>query len=41
MGIGCINMNDAMSYAASGPVIRSLGVRKDLRLCRSETYASY
>lgn len=34
-------MNDAVAYAASGPVIRSVGIRKDLRFYRSETYASY
>lgn len=41
VGIGSINMNDAFGYAASGPVARSAGVKKDLRFSRSETYASY
>jgi len=41
VGVGGINLNDAISYAASGPVIRSVGVRKDMRFYRSETYASY
>lgn len=41
VGVGSINMNDAISYAASGPVIRSVGIRKDMRFFRSETYASY
>jgi len=36
-----VNINDAVSFAASGPVVRSVGVRKDIRFCRSETYASY
>lgn len=39
--MGSINVNDAISYAASGPVIRSVGIRKDMRFYRSETYASY
>ena len=41
VGIGSINLNDAISYAASGPVIRSVGIRKDVRFYKSETYASY
>lgn len=41
VGVGSLNINDAISYAASGPVIRSVGIRKDLRFYRSETYASY
>ena len=41
VGVGEINLNDAISYAASGPVVRSVGVRKDIRFLRSETYASY
>lgn len=34
-------MSDAIAYGASGPVVRSVGVRKDMRFLRSETYASY
>lgn len=41
VGIGSININDAISYATSGPIIRSVGIRKDIRFYRSETYASY
>jgi NADH:ubiquinone oxidoreductase subunit D len=41
VGIGSINIYDAVSYAASGPIVRSVGVRKDMRLYKSETYASY
>ena len=41
VGIGGINLTDAISYAASGPVIRSVGIRKDMRFSKSETYASY
>jgi NADH:ubiquinone oxidoreductase subunit D len=39
--VGSVNINDAISYAASGPVIRSVGIKKDMRFYRSETYASY
>jgi NADH dehydrogenase (ubiquinone) Fe-S protein 2 len=41
VGVGSIRTKDAVSYAASGPVIRSVGIKKDLRFYRSETYASY
>jgi NADH:ubiquinone oxidoreductase subunit D len=41
VGIGSLNVNDAYGYAATGPVIRSIGIRKDMRLYKSETYASY
>jgi NADH-quinone oxidoreductase subunit D len=41
VGIGSLNIYDAISYAASGPMVRSVGIRKDMRLYRSETYASY
>ena len=41
VGVGSVNFNDAVSYGISGPVIRSVGVRKDLRFYKSETYASY
>lgn len=41
MGVGSLNTKDAVSYATSGPMIRSVGIRKDLRFFRAETYASY
>lgn len=41
VGIGSINLNDAVAYAASGPVVRSVGIKKDIRFYKSETYASY
>lgn len=41
VGIGSLNMIDAYSYAASGPIIRSVGLKKDLRFLRSETYSHY
>lgn len=34
-------MNDSISYSLSGPVVRSVGIRKDIRFYRSDTYASY
>ena len=41
IGVGSLNMIDSVTYATSGPVIRSIGIKKDLRLYKSETYASY
>ena len=41
MGVGSVNFNDSISYGVSGPVIRSVGFKKDIRFYKSETYASY
>ena len=41
IGVGSLNIIDSVTYATSGPVIRSIGIKKDLRLYKSETYASY
>ena len=41
VGVGSINIYDAISYSASGPIVRSVGIQKDMRLYKSETYASY
>jgi NADH:ubiquinone oxidoreductase subunit D len=41
VGVGSLNIYDAISYAASGPIVRSVGIRKDVRFYKSETYASY
>lgn len=41
MGVGSINLTDALSYSVSGPVVRSVGIRKDIRFSKNETYASY
>jgi len=41
VGVGSINLNDAISYGVTGPVIRSVGVKKDMRFLKSETYAHY
>jgi NADH-quinone oxidoreductase subunit D len=36
-----LNINDAISYGATGPVIRSVGLKKDMRFLKSETYSHY
>ena len=41
VGIGSITFKDALSYGLTGPVIRSAGLKKDIRFLKSETYASY
>ena len=41
VGVGSVNINDVISYGVSGPVVRSVGIKKDIRLYKSETYASY
>lgn len=41
VNVGSLNLNDAFSYGVTGPVIKSIGVKKDLRFLRSETYAHY
>jgi NADH:ubiquinone oxidoreductase subunit D len=41
VNIGSLNINDAYFYGATGPVIRSAGVKKDIRFLKSETYSYY
>lgn len=41
VNVGSLNLNDAFSYGVTGPVIKSIGIKKDLRFLRSETYAHY
>jgi NADH dehydrogenase (ubiquinone) Fe-S protein 2 len=41
VGVGSVTFKDSLSYGLSGPVIRSAGLKKDIRFLRSETYASY
>lgn len=41
VGVGSVNFNDVVSYGISGPVVRSVGIKKDIRFYKSETYASY
>jgi len=39
--VGSLNITDAYSYGASGPIIRSAGIKKDIRFLKSETYSHY
>lgn len=41
VGVGSINFSDVVSYSTSGPVVRSVGIKKDMRFYRSETYGCY
>jgi NADH:ubiquinone oxidoreductase subunit D len=41
VGVGSINLNDVVGYGVTGPVIRSAGIKKDIRFLKSETYAHY
>jgi NADH:ubiquinone oxidoreductase subunit D len=41
VNIGSLNMNDAYFYGATGPIVRSAGIKKDIRFLKSETYAHY
>jgi NADH:ubiquinone oxidoreductase subunit D len=41
VGVGSITYQDALSYAATGPVARSAGLELDMRALHSETYAYY
>lgn len=41
VNIGSLNINDAFFYGVTGPVIRSVGIKKDMRFLKSETYSHY
>merc|ERR1712097_241121 len=41
VNIGSINYEDVRSYGLTGPVSKSVGVRKDIRFLKSETYSYY
>lgn len=41
VNIGSLNINDAYSYGVTGPVLRSAGIKKDIRFLKSETYSHY
>jgi len=41
VSVGAINYQDAISYGLTGPVVRSVGIRKDIRFSKSDTYAHY
>ena len=41
VNIGSLNMTDVTSYGITGPLSKSVGLKKDIRFIRSETYAHY
>lgn len=41
VNIGALNYNDALNNGVTGPVLRSVGIKKDIRFLKSETYAYY
>ena len=41
VNIGSLNITDAYSYGVTGPIIRSAGIKKDIRFLKSETYSHY
>lgn len=41
VNIGSLNFNDGLIFSSSGPIARSAGIKKDLRLIKSETYSFY
>ena len=41
VSVGTVNYNDAISYGLTGPVARGIGIKKDLRFSKSETYSHY
>jgi len=41
VNIGSLNLVDAIHYGCSGPIIRSVGIKKDVRFSKSETYSHY
>lgn len=41
VNVGSLNLTDAISYGVTGPVVRCVGIKKDIRFLRSETYSHY
>jgi len=41
VNVGSINLNDVISSSITGPLAKSVGVKKDIRFLKSETYAHY
>jgi NADH:ubiquinone oxidoreductase subunit D len=41
VSVGSLNFNDVVSYGVTGPVARSVGIKKDIRFSKSETYSHY
>jgi len=41
VSVGSLNYNDVITFGVTGPVARSVGVKKDIRFSKSETYSHY
>lgn len=41
INIGSINYSDCLSYGISGVLVRSVGLKRDLRLSKTRSYSSY
>lgn len=41
VSVGSLNYNDVIMYGVTGPVARSVGIKKDIRFSKSETYSHY
>ena len=41
MAVGSYSMQDAIDYGLTGVMLRSTGVKRDIRLDVNETYANY
>ena len=41
VNIGTLNITDSYIYGVTGPVLRSVGIKKDLRFVKNENYAYY
>lgn len=41
VNIGALNLADAFTFGVTGPIVRSVGIKQDLRFLKEETYANY
>ena len=41
VNVGSLSLNDALSYGVSGPIARGVGIKKDIRFLKSESYSHY
>lgn len=41
MGVGAYSVDDAINYGLTGVMLRSVGIKRDIRLDVNETYANY
>ena len=39
--VSFLSLNDALSYGVSGPIARGVGIKKDIRFLKSESYSHY